>query len=294
MNTAIKTIDDGVTSTLGAGGTLDTASTTVVNTSGRKLKAAGKTIGTDFATSLTSGIASGDVAGSLSGIATSMAAFGGFAAVGLGFGAALITGMIQSAAEKRQAFIDSVNEGFRQLEVDAKDTGKEIAENILEGITFKDVLADLGGDAGELGGFQMIQSVSDDIGASQEALLELLRQGINPETQLTYELLAKQLNTMVKQRNEQGGFNDEQGKTFTTLEKIYDASRSQTDELKLQKDLGIAERDALRAGADAQERMTSSAADHAANAERSANAYERVESAILNVVGRKLPTSDWF
>jgi hypothetical protein len=284
-----------ITSATTAIGTLDTTvsqtSDSIVNTSGRKLKSAGKTIGTDFAQSLTSGIASGDVVGSVSGIFSSLAMVGGFAALGVGLGGALLTGIIKGASAERQKMIDSFNSAFEALELKASQTGKEIAAEILSGFEASKAIEDIGGGDADLG-FDRATEAAAKLNIEAGELVELVRSGITPATQETYDVLKKQLDAANDLTVLDEAHNEELAKEKALLEPIYSLVFKRTNEVEKLQKVGELEVQTLKEQVVQQELLAIQAAGTAQHTREYAAALERADAAARLLAGRRLPSSD--
>jgi hypothetical protein len=284
-----------ITSATTAIGTLDTTvsqtSDSIVNTSGRKLKSAGKTIGTDFAQSLTSGIASGDVVGSVSGIFSSLAMVGGFAALGVGLGGALLTGIIKGASAEKQAMIDSFNSAFEALELKASQTGKEIAAEILSGFEASKAIEDIGGGDADLG-FDRATEAAAGLNIEASALVELVRSGINPATQETFNILKKQLDKANDLTVLDEEHNEQLAEQRALLEPIYTLAFKRTQEADKLLKVGELEVKTLQEQVVQQELLKIQAQGTAEATGAYAAQLERADAAARLLAGRRLPSSD--
>lgn len=198
MRASLSSIDDGVNTTLGTGGTFSQG-VDATEAEGGRLKEVGTEVGAEFAANLQEGVASGDVKQTVidtfSGLGAAAGATGqiGIAAAGVGLllGTAIIKGMTANIEARRQAIIDSMNEIFSSLEITAKTTGQQIQKQILEGFDFTSVIEQLGGEQGFAGGMEKVNDIVKETGASFSVVIQALQGEVNPQTDALLETLIK-------------------------------------------------------------------------------------------------------
>jgi len=187
MRTSLSSIDDGVSTTLGTGGTFSSG-VDDVEAEGGRLKEVGSEVGAEFAANLQEGVASGDIKGTLldtfSGLGAAAGATGqlGLAAAGVGvlLGATLIKGLTAKAAAERQGFVDAVNTAFEQIEIKATDTFDTIEKKIQDTFTRVGVVSELGGEEGLIGGYERINELVALTGVKFEEVVKILQGKTNP------------------------------------------------------------------------------------------------------------------
>jgi hypothetical protein len=200
MNQSLKSVDDGVNSTFGAGGVFDTAASHIT-TSSSKFKKVGSAVGSEFASALTQGATSGDIAGSIISSLSSLTAGLGVAGLGVGAGVALIVGMIKGAEKKRADFVKSMEDLFLSIEVKAGESGSEIRDALIEKLTFRKVLTDFGGSFAA--GFDKVTAAADELGVNMSDVLDIMQGDITPQNEYVLKLLreqAQQTTTVTDQR----------------------------------------------------------------------------------------------
>lgn len=191
MRRSLQSIDDGVSSTLGPGGTFD-RSVDDVETSGSRMKDVGSEIGSEFAENIGEGIRSGDIGGTILETFTSLGPALGVVGIGIAVGAGLINGMIRGAKEARAEFLAAVNGIFEQTEIRARTTNERIRKEILEAFTFESVLTELGGDEGVAGGVKKVDWLVKNLGVDFNEVVEILRGDLNPANRDTLAILQRQ------------------------------------------------------------------------------------------------------
>lgn len=273
--------------------TVSQTSDSIVNTSGRKLKSAGKTIGTDFATSMTSGIASGDIAGSVSGIFSSLAAVGGLAAIGVGLGGALVTGLIKGAQQNAAEMNAAVNDLLSGVENDFKGSLESILDQIKKGVTGVAALEELGGDSGLAGGLDKARDFAQTLNLTLNDTVGVIEGKVNPATQDTVKALKEQANWTASQADLLEAtvnpalhkalvIQNDQALRARELLDLYDLQRNKIDSAKEDaRDLyNYTHQTALSA-----QQLAISSGQYAGN-------LERADAAARLLAGRRLPSTD--
>jgi hypothetical protein len=280
-----------ITSATTAIGTLDTTvsqtSDSIVNTSGRKLKSAGKTIGTDFAQSITSGISSGDLAGSVSGIFSSLSMVGGIAALGVGLGGALITGIIKGANANATEMRAGVNELLKGVEDDFKGSMKSILQDLQEGVSSINVLEELGGGGEDalVQGLAKAREYAQGTGLELEQVVEVLQGKMRPATQAVLNKQLDQLAVLEEVESATGQTYAEEVRRKSPAGQLIDLYKIQAEELGKAKDDARDLHDIQASTADIVGQTAQYAGAYAAQ-------LERADAAARLLAGRRLPSSD--
>lgn len=291
MRASLASIDDGVTSTLGTGGTFS-RSVDDVEVEGGRLKDVGAEVGAEFAANLQEGVASGDIKSTLldtfSGLGAAAGATGqlGLAAGGVGvlLGATLIKGLTQAAEEKRAEFVAAVNEGFQQIEVKARTTFADIRKQFLEAFDFKSLLEELGeGDPNAA--LDKINQAAAYLKVPFGELVDVLRGEVNAENRDTLRLLqahAAQINTELVP----GLFTmtAEEEKQRDLSKELLEYAGVRRDKLADVVELSAAERDYKRETRDASVVLAEATERTAAALERAERASIRIGSNLGNAV----------
>ena len=190
MRASLDSIDDGVSSTLGPGGSFSTSVDNVEDEGGRMTEV-GSEVGAEFAANLAEGVNSGDMVGSVtdtfSGLSAAAAATGniGLIAAGVGavFGATIIRGITNAVTAREQAVVDAMN-GIMEGVVSSAATGmKAVREAMLAEFDITEQLKRLsesGDDAAE--GWAVVEDLSKATGEHTNVILDALAGKINPAT----------------------------------------------------------------------------------------------------------------
>jgi hypothetical protein len=271
--------------------TVSQTSDSIVNTSGRKLKTAGKTIGTDFAASMTQGIASGDIVGSVSGIFSSLAAVGGVAAIGVGLGAALVTGLVKGAQQREADYRAAVSSLLEAGEVEAEQSARKIRKSIFDAFTFETAVKEFGG--GDLQtGMEKIQQLADDTGQSFNQVADIVRGEMSPAVDGTLKTLQDMVQEEKELQQSGKGAAAAQLETADAAQVLLDHYDKINGQLNDAVDSGIKQRDYARSTAGYVGDIVGQTSAAAGQSERYAAALERADAAARLLAGRRLPSSD--
>lgn len=274
MRASLQSIDDGVTSTLGSGGTFS-RSVDDVEAEGGRLKDVGSEVGAEFAANLQEGVASGDIKGSLldtfSGLGAAAGATGqlGLAAAGVGvlLGATLIKGLSQAAAERKQEFVDEINGAFDAIEINAKSTFDSIRKQLMSAFDVQAVLTELGGEQGLVGGLEKVNEVARASGVPFNDIVDILRGKMNPDLKVAQQLLRDAGAEVAYQVRGHGA----------NVDALTDEARLATDILEASKE-NRKQQDIVESGA---QRL-------AGYYERTADAAERTAAALARINSRNV------
>lgn len=293
---AIETIETSAEETATAASTafdripaaVDTTSTSLISTSGRKLKSAGKTIGADLATSITSGVQSGDIVGSVSGIFTSLAAVGGAAAIGVGIGGAFITNFIKGMNAEKAALYAEINSVLEKVEDDFKGSLSSIMKTINQEASEISVLTDFGGEAGLAGGLDRANLFAEKLGVSLQDVTTLLQGKTGPAAEQVLDYLQEQVGEtqdIYRGGVKIGESETERSRIARTLIGFYDAQEGKLDAAKQNAyDLYQLQHDTRREIEDA----VTAASNYADESERAEAATRRISELLAGLVAPRL------
>lgn len=160
-----------------------------------------KSVGADLGTELVAGTASGVSASSqVANLGTSLStllalsvgsATGIAGALGLGLGVGLIKNMIDGANARKEEFVASVTESFKAIEVNARDSFRDIRKEMIATFDFKALTEELGGgDAGL--GLDKLRAGAEQLNVPFEQLAQVLRGDIRPSNRYILDLLKEQ------------------------------------------------------------------------------------------------------
>lgn len=291
INRSLRSIDDGVSSTLGSGGTFDRA-VDDVETSGRRMKDIGSEVGSEFAENIGEGIRSGDIGGSILETFTSLGPALGVAGIGIAAGAGIINGIISGFRDRRAELIENVSSMFSEIEVKATDTAATIQKAIRDTYTFKDVVAEVGG-GDETAGMKNVEQAAAAIGVDFNAIVDVLRGAWNPAAQRTLALLQAQsteTETIVKGAGRGATSLTDQAQLAQTILDLSQARRdSQSDTTRLL----LRERDYVRGTAGDIGKVADDAERVASANERAAAAAQRMADAYRTAAQQRLPDNLW-
>ena len=260
-----------------------------------------KAVGTELGTNLAGGIAGGasgpeavaSTGSALSGLLAASAAtgIGAAAAIGIGLGAAVITNIAKGVGEKKQEMIDAYNAAFREVEVNAKDTARDIKAAILDAFTFDEAIEAFGG--GDIdAGFAKINALVRETGANFNEIVDIIRGDINPANRDTLQLLREQ----GKESQVVGSVHGQIAKTYTEeardAQRILQMGRDQAgtndrllDQKKQEQGYQAHIADDSERAADAQNRNADAAARTRDNLDQAARAAARLNAVVANGLG---------
>lgn len=186
MNTSLRSIDDGVSSTLGPTGTVNRQFDDFGDHANQTMGEAGAEVASEFGSNLAEGISSGDtsatVLDSMTGLGATLASAGGalaFAGVGALVGGALVSGIVNRIKTANQAIVDAINESFQAVEVNARQTNRAIKDAYLDTLNFKDTLTNIGGGDAQKG-FETLTAYAEDFGFAAEDAVNLINREMTP------------------------------------------------------------------------------------------------------------------
>ena len=231
INTALKSVDDGVSSSLGSGGTLDTGT-----------EHASSSLG-DFANNAKEEVPGAmldmqdGVAGAASGIAAALAPMGAGGTVIAGVIAGFVV-MKNQADAAAQAMRDKVNSAFSAIEVKAASTNRAIQRMYEQQLTFSKTLEEFGdGDATK--GYEKLAGWADALGVETEAVVAVIQGKQTPAANDLRIIMEKQVELM-KQGN--GTLSEQQ----QIVASISTAANQEADARKLTNEMSRDNRDLLR------------------------------------------------
>jgi hypothetical protein len=290
INASLKSVDDGVSSSLASGGTLDQGT----DQASSSLK--------DFADNAKEEVPGAmldmqdGVASAASGIAAALAPMGAgglvIASVLAGF-----TILKTRADEAAQAMRDQINTALGAIEVKARTTNAAIERMYEKQLTFEQTLERMGdGDATK--GYERIAGYAETLGVETEAVVAYIQGRMTPATERVADLLARHNRELAESGDklrENWGTMTEQQVVAGTLGRLAAQERDVRDRtLAIEKDA----RDYLRDQADASDRLAENsrriADDSRRGADANRTAAEQMErwAAAAERLSRQTP-GDW-
>lgn len=276
VNAALRSVDDGVRSSLSTGGTLDDGTTSA----SRDLQ--------DFAANAKEEVPGAmldmqdGVASAASGIAAALAPMGtgGLVLAGLLAGFTIMKNRADAAA---QAMRDSINEAVSAIEVKARTTNQAIERMYEKQLTFQKTLEKFGdGDATK--GYEKLAHYADVLGVETEDVVAFIQGRFTPAAANVAELIKRQGDLL----REQGGTLRDNNGVLTEQQTVAGTlNRLAAEEREVRERAGAQLRDNRDYLADIrreQDQVKDSGKKVADDAERAAAAWERVQSAQLNIV----------
>lgn len=292
INRSLRSIDDGVSSTLGSGGSFDRA-VDDVETSGRRMKDIGSEVGSEFSENIGEGIRSGDIGGSILETFTSLGPGLGVLGIAIAAGAGIINGLISGARDRQKALDETFNEVFSGLEITAKTTLANIRKQLFATFDINRVLEDIGGEAGLAGGFRTVNDLARQTGVAFNDIVDLLRGNITPATEATRKALegyAAETRTASDGLGHVSQIHNELADSARDLLAYTEDTRGQIQE---QVPYARQYRDYLRQSADAGRDVRGQAEGVATANERAAAAAQRMADAYRTAAQQRLPDNLW-
>ena len=276
---------------------LDATTTGIINTSGKKLKGAGKLLGGQLVQGLTGEIGSTSATTSVINTANtlfgSLLLVGGLGAVAVGVGGTLITGIIKGMQASEEALRTKVDSLLANVEDDFKGTLESILKDIESAQSLETAFKEYGGIS------KAEEDIAALVGKSFDRIGRLLRGSVGEGTQ---KLVGANLEIMADLTVDQAtlleaAVNPEVHKQLVEQNKValaaqdilnaYEKTRGAIDksrhEAELMFDVQHQMKDATEATSDAMERLSENSGHYASN-------LERADAAARNLAGRRLPS----
>lgn len=278
INTALRSVDDGVRTSLGSGGSLDQA-TTSASADLQSFADNAKEEVPGAMLDMQDG-----VQGAAQGLAAALAPMGPgglvIATVLAGF-----TIMKNRADAAAQAMRDSVNDAIGSIEVKARTTNAAIERMYEKQLNFEKTLEKFGdGDATK--GYEKIAGYADTLGVETEDIVAFIQGRQIPAAQRVADLIKLQgdnLKDSGERMRDNWGVLTDQETVAGALNKYAEEERQVREKtLAIERDA----RDALRDLRNDSERTADAQERTAAAAERTADAWERTGSAIGDASSR--------
>ena len=274
---------------------LDATTTGIINTSGKKLKGAGKLLGGQLVQGLTGEIGSTSATTSVINTANtlfgSLLLVGGLGAVAVGVGGTLITGIIKGMQASEEALRTKVDSLLANVEDDFKGTLESILKDIESAQSLETAFK-------EYGGISKAEEDADLVEKSFDRIGRLLRGSVGEGTQKLIGDLEIMADLTVDQATLlEAAVNPEVHKQLVEQNKValaaqdilnaYEKTRGAIDksrhEAELMFDVQHQMKDATEATSDAMERLSENSGHYASN-------LERADAAARNLAGRRLPS----
>ncbi len=283
VNDSLRTMDDGVQSSIGQGGSFDRATQDFDGSSSTdqgvdSMKEMANTAREEVPAAMLD--MRDGVTGAAEGIAQAMASMGvgGTIVGGVIAGFVVMKGRAEAAA---QAMRDSVNEAFSAIEVKARSTNKAIERMYEKQLTFEQTLEKFGdGDATK--GYEQIAAYAEALGASTEDVVQYVQGRQTPAAQRVAELIERQGDLLEQQgvtlAKNQGTLTEAQLAAGTLTRYAQEEAVARERTLTMTRDA----RDYLQDNKAATEAARDATKEAADDAERIAAAYERTAAALLN------------
>ena len=287
---SLQSMDDGVSSTLGPSGTLDT-STDVAGDSMRDMASTAREEVPAAMLDMRDG-----VTGAAEGIAQAMATLGpGGTVVATAIaGFVILKGRAEATA---QAMRDQINTALSSIEVKAKTTNAAIERMYEKQLTFQQTLERMGdGDATK--GYEKLAGYATTLGVETEDVVAFIQGRQTPAAERVAEILARQGDILAGQgeklRDNYGVLTDQQtaagalnrlaAEERDVRDRTLAIAKDSRDYLQDNKDATDKAADAAERQADASERTAAATKEAAENAERLAAAYARGRDAAMDWV----------
>lgn len=274
INQSLKSMDDGVSSTIGSGGTFDASTDQGVDS----MKEMASTAREEVPAAMLD--MRDGVTGAAEGIAQAMASLGpgGTVVASVIAGFVVMKGRAEAAA---QAMRDRVNEAFSAIEVKAKSTNKAIERMYEKQLLFEQTLERFGGgDATK--GYERIAGYAKAIGAETEDVVAYIQNRQTPGAEKVAALLARQGDILREQgvslAKNQGTLTSAQVAAGTLTRFAQEEATAREITLNMARDA----RDFLRDNKEATEDTAKATVTSADAMERAAAAAERIDRALAN------------
>jgi len=290
MRRSLQSIDDGVSSTLGSSGSINSTFDDFESHGTNRMGEAGAEVASEFGSNLAEGIASGDtsatVLDSLTGLGATVAASGGllaFAGIGALVGGALVSGVVNRIKQADQAITDAINSSFQAIEVKARQSNKVIMQAYQDTLTFKDTITAVGGGDAQAG-FEKLADYAGRFGFEVEDAVNLINREMTPGAKGLRDAMAEvstNIDDYVTRLHDGDVVLDNVVTGASALNRLIDEQRQ-----KQQGTLDIlkAERDATADIKNNVERSTGPAADFADSMKRAEEATWRIGANLGNAI----------
>lgn len=261
-----------------------------ITDSAKKLKGVGKQVGADVALAVTDGFSSGNVVGSITSVIGSLAAVGGIAAVGVGIGGALVTGLVEGWQKSKAEFTEAVNGLLGSVEDDFRGTWESIRKDMFQEFSKIGTLEELGGEGGLTEGLRQANVFTDQLGLGLGRVTDVLRGKTDPATDRVVANLRKmseETEDVYKAGVKVGEVETARAKKAQELLGLFEAQRGQLKQARDDAaDLYDLQHDAVgdaRAMSDAQAYAADAAERQAAALERAATQASQVASRLASI-----------
>lgn len=291
---SLDRMDDGINSTLGTGGTFS-KSVDDVEASGSRMSDVGGEVGAEFSENLSEGFQSGDFVGVALETFASLTAAIGPLGIGFGVGALIVNNMIQGAKDRRAAFVESVSSIFSELEIRAQTSANEIRNQIIKTFDFTSTVERVGGGVGVEGAFQTgmerIRLITDATGVSMSALIDYMQTGVD-KTGTIEDALEAVDDDMKLLGSHVSLFNLGVTDTGKAARIVKEETQKIAAEQEAANQAGRDYKETLERAKDSQLNLTDAQARGAEYMRLQADAAERLEARLVNIVTRLLPDLD--
>lgn len=249
INQSLRSMDDGVSSSLGTGGTLDRSASEAESSLGRVKEQVGEELPGAFL-DMQDGAAS-----AASGLAMAFSSAGP-AGIALAGALALFAALKTKSDAAAQAMRDSINSALSEIEVKAKQSNKAIIASYEKTLTFRKTIEALGGgDATK--GFGILADHADALGVSVADIVALINGQWTKGALRLRDQLRQAQDAVAKQRQDAEGIatrvlpslNDEYQFLVDQISKQNEIQKRTVANLKQERDYARETAEAHKAGA---------------------------------------------